>query len=50
MRANFGRYLGYVGRAQEGIKTGQAGDARMSPDSLPLLYFLGVESKISRAV
>ncbi len=44
MRANFGRYLGYVGRAQEGIK--QVRQAmRMSPDSLPLLYFLGLNQR-----
>lgn len=40
MRANYGRYLGFVGRPEEGIA--QVKEAlRMSPDSLPLLYFLG---------
>jgi adenylate cyclase len=41
MRARYGRFLGYVRRSAEGIK--QVNEAmRMSPDSLPLLYFLAV--------
>jgi adenylate cyclase len=40
MRASYGRFLGYVGRPNEGIE--QVKQAmRMSPDSLPMLYFLG---------
>jgi adenylate cyclase len=41
MRANFGRYLGYLRRGAEGqeqVKTA----LRMSPDSLPLLYYLAI--------
>ena len=41
MRANFGRYLGYMRRGEEGaeqVKTAM----RMSPDSLPMLYFLAI--------
>ncbi|MEP0943227.1 MAG: adenylate/guanylate cyclase domain-containing protein [Rhizobiaceae bacterium] len=41
MRANYGRYLGYLRRGAEGreqVKTA----LRMSPDSLPLLYFLAI--------
>jgi adenylate cyclase len=45
MRAHYGRYLGYVGRADEGIE--QVKQAmRMSPDSLPLLYFLGANQRV----
>lgn len=41
MRARYGRFLGYVRRSAEGIK--QVREAmRMSPDSLPLLYFLAL--------
>lgn len=41
MRARYGRFLGYVRRSAEGIE--QVREAmRMSPDSLPLLYFLAV--------
>lgn len=41
MRARYGRFLGYVRRSAEGIK--QVRQAiRMSPDSLPLLYFLAL--------
>jgi adenylate cyclase len=40
MRATYGWLLGHVGRPKDGI--GQVQQAmRMSPDSLPLLYFLG---------
>jgi len=40
MRANYGRFLGYIGQANEGVE--QVKQAmRMSPDSLPLLFFLG---------
>lgn len=41
MRATFGRFLSYVGRATEGIEQVKAA-TRMSPDSLPMLYFLGM--------
>jgi tetratricopeptide (TPR) repeat protein len=41
MRARYGRFLGYVRRSAEGIE--QVREAmRMSPDSLPLLYFLAL--------
>jgi adenylate cyclase len=41
MRARYGRFLGYVRRPSEGIE--QVRQAmRMSPDSLPLLYFLAL--------
>lgn len=41
MRARYGRFLGYVRRSAEGIdQVRQA--MRMSPDSLPLLYFLAL--------
>ena len=40
MRASYGKYLGYAGRAEEGIEQVKQA-TRMSPDSLPLLYFLG---------
>jgi adenylate cyclase len=41
MRARYGRFLGYVRRPAEGIE--QVREAmRMSPDSLPLLYFLAL--------
>lgn len=40
MRATYGRLLGHMGRADEGIEQVQQA-IRMSPDSLPLLYFLG---------
>ena len=41
MRARYGRFLGYVRRSSEGIE--QVREAmRMSPDSLPLLYFLAL--------
>lgn len=40
MRATYGRLLGHIGRPEEGIE--QVKQAmRMSPDSLPMLYFLG---------
>ena len=40
IRALYGRFLGYAGRPEEGIE--QVKQAmRMSPDSLPMLYFLG---------
>ncbi len=40
MRALYGNFLGIVGRPEEGIE--QVSMAmRMSPDSLPMLYFLG---------
>jgi len=39
MRASYGKLLGYVGKPAEGIE--QVKQAmRMSPDSLPMLYFL----------
>ena len=44
MRANYGRYLGYVGRAEEGIEQVKKA-MRMSPDSLPMLYFLGANQR-----
>lgn len=41
MRARYGRFLGYVRRSAEGLaQVRQA--MRMSPDSLPLLYFLAL--------
>ncbi len=41
MRALYGRYLGLAGRPQEGIaQVKQA--MHMSPDSLPMLFFLGI--------
>jgi adenylate cyclase len=40
MRATYGRLLGFVGRPQEGIEHVKQA-MRMSPDSLPMLYFLG---------
>lgn len=40
MRAFHGRFLGHVGRAEEGISQVKSA-MRMSPDSLPMLYFLG---------
>ncbi len=40
MRAFYGRFLGHVGRAEEGIAEVKSA-MRMSPDSLPMLYFLG---------
>ncbi len=40
MRATYGRLLGHISRPEEGIE--QVKQARrMSPDSLPMLYFLG---------
>jgi len=44
MRANYGRYLGYIGRAEEGIEEVKRA-MRMSPDSLPMLYFLGASQR-----
>jgi len=41
IRAHYGRYLGYVGRPEDGAREVRAA-MRMSPDSLPMLYFLGV--------
>lgn len=41
MRANYGRYLGYMRRGAEGIEQVKTA-LRMSPDSLPLLYFLAI--------
>ncbi|MEM7520914.1 MAG: adenylate/guanylate cyclase domain-containing protein [Pseudomonadota bacterium] len=41
MRGQLGRYLSYAGNAQEGAEHVREA-MRMSPDSLPLLYFLGV--------
>ena len=44
MRASYGKFLSYVGRPQEGVK--QVMQAmRMSPDSLPLLYFLAANHR-----
>lgn len=40
MRATYGRLLGHIGRPDEGIKQVKRAMA-MSPDSLPMLYFLG---------
>ena len=40
MRANYGRFLGYIGRAPEGIEQVKIA-MRMNPDGLPLLFFLG---------
>ncbi|MEP1209270.1 MAG: adenylate/guanylate cyclase domain-containing protein [Rhizobiaceae bacterium] len=40
MRANYGRFLGYIGRAPEGIEQVVIA-MRMNPDGLPLLFFLG---------
>jgi TolB-like protein/predicted Zn-dependent protease len=40
MRANYGRYLAQAGRANEAVEEIKAA-MRMSPDSLPMLYFLG---------
>lgn len=46
MRAGYGRFLGYVGRPKEGIE--QVKQAmRMSPDSLPMLYFLGANYRVA---
>jgi len=41
MRARYGRFLGYVRRPAEGIEEVREA-MRMSPDSLPLLYFLAL--------
>lgn len=41
MRATYGRFLSYVGRAKEGVEQVKIA-TRMSPDSLPMLYFLGM--------
>lgn len=41
MRANYGRYLGYMGRGEEGAEQVKSA-MRMSPDSLPMLYFLAI--------
>lgn len=41
MRANYGRFLGYIGRAPEGIEQVKIA-MRMNPDGLPLLFFLGL--------
>lgn len=44
MRASYGKYLSYVGRADEGAE--QVKQAmRMSPDSLPMLYFLAANHR-----
>lgn len=40
MRATYGRLLGHIGRPEEGIEQVKRA-MRMSPDSLPMLYFLG---------
>lgn len=40
MRATYGRLLGFIGRPQKGIEHVKQA-MRMSPDSLPILYFLG---------
>ena len=40
MRATYGRLLGHMGRSREGIEEVKQA-MRMSPDSLPMLYFLG---------
>ena len=46
MRASYGKFLGYVGRPKEGVE--QVKQAmRMSPDSLPLLYFLGSNHRVA---
>jgi TolB-like protein/class 3 adenylate cyclase/Tfp pilus assembly protein PilF len=46
MRATYGRLLGHIGRAPEGIE--QVKQAmRMSPDSLPMLYFLGANYRVA---
>ena len=41
MRALYGRYLGLAGQPQEGIAQVKQAMA-MSPDSLPMLFFLGI--------
>ena len=46
MRANYGRLLGHVGRAEKGIEQIRLA-IRMSPDSLPLLYFLGANFRVA---
>jgi adenylate cyclase len=45
MRARLGRILGHVGRADEGVDQVRRA-MRMSPDSLPLLYFLGANLRV----
>ncbi len=44
MRASYGKLLGHIGRGDEGIKQIEIA-MRMSPDSLPLLYFLGLNQR-----
>ncbi len=46
MRANYGRFLGYTGQPVEGIEYLKQA-MRMSPDSLPLLYFLGGNYRVA---
>ncbi|MEQ9641010.1 MAG: tetratricopeptide repeat protein [Alphaproteobacteria bacterium] len=44
MRAFYGRNLGYAGRPADGIEQIKIAQ-RMSPDSLPLLFFLGANQR-----
>ena len=47
MRAFYGRFLGHVGRSEEGIAEVKSA-MRMSPDSLPMLYFLGANHRSNK--
>lgn len=47
MRAFYGRFLGHVGRTEEGIAEVKSA-MRMSPDSLPMLYFLGANYRSNK--
>lgn len=47
MRAFYGRFLGHVGRTEEGIAEVKSA-MRMSPDSLPMLYFLGANYRANK--
>lgn len=46
MRASYGKFLSYAGRPAEGIEEIKQA-MRMSPDSLPLLYFLAANYRVA---
>jgi adenylate cyclase len=46
MRASYGKFLSYVGKPDEGIKHVKQA-MRMSPDSLPLLFFLAANHRVA---
>lgn len=46
MRARYGRFLGWAGDAAAGIEQARIA-LRMSPDSLPPLYFLGANQRVA---